>query len=55
MIQQLCRLGVTVVQVTHRIDTIVPEMKRVVLLKAGQVRRRISEGDADVVTLERFI
>ena len=37
MIQQLCRLGVTVVQVTHRIDTIVPEMKRVVLLKAGQV------------------
>ena len=37
MIRALCRMGVTVVQVTHRIDTIVPEMQRVVLLKSGQV------------------
>ena len=37
MIRAFCRMGVTVVQVTHRIDTIVPEMQRVVLLKSGQV------------------
>lgn len=37
MIRELCQDGVTVVQVTHRIDTIVPEMKRLVLLQDGSV------------------
>ena len=37
LISGLCQEGVTVVQVTHRIETIVPEMKRLVYLKDGDV------------------
>ena len=37
MIRELCQDGVTVVQVTHRVDTIVPEMQKTVLLKDGRV------------------
>lgn len=36
-LRQLCRQGTTVVQVTHRIDTIVPEMQRVLFLSEGQI------------------
>ena len=36
-LQRLCRNGTTVVQVTHRIDTIIPEMKRVLFLKDGRI------------------
>jgi iron complex transport system ATP-binding protein len=36
-LRQLCRQGTTVVQVTHRIDTIVPEMQRVLFLSGGQI------------------
>ena len=35
-LRQLCRNGTTVVQVTHRIDTIVPEMQRVLFLSSGR-------------------
>ncbi|MGB1416768.1 MAG: ABC transporter ATP-binding protein [Synechococcus sp.] len=37
MIRELCQDGVTVMQVTHRVDTIVPEMQKTVLLKDGRV------------------
>ena len=36
-LRQLCRQGTTVVQVTHRIDTIIPEMERVLFLKNGTI------------------
>ena len=36
-LQQLCRNDTTVVQVTHRIDTIVPEMQRVLFLNEGRL------------------
>ena len=36
-LRQLCRQGTTVVQVTHRIDTIVPEMQRVLFLSSGRI------------------
>ena len=36
-LRQLCHQGTTVVQVTHRIDTIVPEMKRVLFLSSGRI------------------
>ena len=37
MLRELCRSGTTVVQVTHRIDTIVPEMQRVLFIDGGRV------------------
>ena len=37
MLRELCRSGTTVVQVTHRIDTIVPEMQRVLFINGGSV------------------
>ena len=36
-LQELCRNGTTVVQVTHRIETIVPEMNRVLFLQQGRI------------------
>ena len=36
-LRQLCRQGTTVVQVTHRIDTIIPEMERVLFLNNGTI------------------
>ena len=36
-LRQLCRNGTTVVQVTHRIDTIIPEMERVLFLREGRL------------------
>ena len=36
-LRQLCRNGTTVVQVTHRIDTIIPEMERVLFLRDGRL------------------
>ena len=36
-LRQLCRRVTTVVQVTHRIDTILPEMERVLFLNNGTV------------------
>ena len=36
-LRDLCRGGTTVVQVTHRIDTIIPEMQRVLCLNGGTV------------------
>ena len=36
-LRELCRSGTTVVQVTHRIDTIIPEMRRVLCLNGGTV------------------
>jgi len=36
-LRELCRSGTTVVQVTHRIDTIVPEMQRVLFINGGSV------------------
>ena len=36
-LRHLCRNGTTVVQVTHRIDTIIPEMERVLFLKDGTI------------------
>jgi len=43
-LRQLCRQGTTVVQVTHRIDTIVPEMQRVLFLSGGQI---VGDGTPD--------
>lgn len=37
ILQGLIRGGTTVVQVTHRVDTIVPEMKRVLFLDGGTI------------------
>ena len=51
-LQGLCRAGTTVVQVTHRIDTIVPEMKRVLFLQQGRI---IGDGSpAEMLTAERL-
>ena len=36
-LRELCRSGTTVVQVTHRIDTIIPEMQRVVFVDGGTI------------------
>ena len=36
-LRDLCRHGTTLVQVTHRIDTIIPEMKRVLFLDKGRI------------------
>ena len=36
-LSDLCRRGTTLVQVTHRIDTIIPEMKRVLFLQKGRI------------------
>ena len=36
-LRQLCHEGTTVVQVTHRIDTIIPEMQRVLFLQNGTI------------------
>ena len=36
-LRQLCRRGTTVVQVTHRIETILPEMERVLFLNHGTI------------------
>ena len=36
-LRELCRGGTTLVQVTHRIDTIVPEMQRVVFMDGGSI------------------
>ena len=36
-LRQLCRQGTTVLQVTHRIDTIIPEMGRVLFLRDGSI------------------
>lgn len=41
IIRELCKDGITVVQATHRVETIVPEMKELVFLKNGKV---ISQG-----------
>ena len=51
-LRELCRSGTTVVQVTHRIDTIVPEMQRVICLNAGAV---VGDGSAaEMLTTERL-
>ena len=51
-LQGLCRAGTTLVQVTHRIDTIVPEMKRVLFLQQGRI---IGDGSpAEMLTAERL-
>ena len=51
-LRQLCRNGTTVVQVTHRIDTIVPEMQRVLFLDGGTV---VGDGSpAQMLTAERL-
>ena len=36
-LSDLCRRGTTLVQVTHRIDTIIPEMQRVLFLQKGRI------------------
>jgi iron complex transport system ATP-binding protein len=52
IIRGLIRLGKTVVLVTHHIHEIPPEMKRVVLLRAG---RLVADGDkADMLTSENL-
>ena len=45
-LRQLCRNGTTVVQVTHRIDTIVPEMQRVLFLSSGRI---VGDGTPDAM------
>ena len=51
-LRQLCRNGTTLVQVTHRIDTIVPEMQRVLFLEGGTV---VGDGSpAQMLTAERL-
>ena len=50
VISSLCQDGVTVVQVTHRIETIVPEMKRIIFLQDGKV---ISQGSPTAMLTER--
>ena len=35
--RDLCRQGTTLLQVTHRIDTIIPEMQRVLFLEHGRI------------------
>ena len=37
ILRDLCRSGTTLVQVTHRIDTIIPEMQRVLFLRDGRL------------------
>ena len=37
ILRGLIRAGTTVVQITHRVDTIVPEMERVLFLAQGQI------------------
>ena len=37
ILRDLCQSGTTLVQVTHRIDTIVPEMQRVLFLRDGRL------------------
>lgn len=52
IIRELMRLGKTVVLVTHHIHEIPPEMKRVVLLRAGRV---VADGDkAEMLTSENL-
>ena len=46
MLRELCRSGTTVVQVTHRIDTIVPEMQRVLFLSSGRI---VGDGTPDAM------
>ena len=36
-LRQLCNNGTTLIHVTHRIDTIVPEMQRVLFMRRGQL------------------
>ena len=36
-LRELCRGGTTVLQVTHRVDTIVPEMERILFLNGGTI------------------
>ena len=50
VISSLCQDGVTVVQVTHRIETIVPEMKRIIFLQDGKV---ISQGSPTAMLTEK--
>ena len=51
-LRELCRGGTTLVQVTHRIDTIVPEMQRVLCLNAGAV---VGDGaPGEMLTAERL-
>lgn len=51
-LRELCRGGTTLVQVTHRIDTIVPEMQRVLCLNAGAV---VGDGTPEeMLTTERL-
>jgi iron complex transport system ATP-binding protein len=37
ILRRLIQAGTTVVQVTHRVDTIVPEMERVLFLDGGTI------------------
>ena len=51
-LRELCRSGTTVVQVTHRIDTIIPEMRRVLCLNGGTV---VGDGTpAEILTTKRL-
>ena len=43
-LRELVQQGITLLQVTHRIDTIIPEMERVIFLKDGTV---VGDSDAD--------
>ena len=54
-LRQLCSNGTTVVQVTHRIDTIVPEMQRVLFLDGGTVVGWITGTDAHLGATERSV
>ncbi|MEB3352656.1 MAG: ATP-binding cassette domain-containing protein [Cyanobacteriota bacterium] len=45
-LRQLCRLGKTLLLVTHQVEAILPEVQRVVLLKRG---RLVGDGPADAL------
>lgn len=44
-IRKLCQNGTTLVQITHQVETIIPEMNRVIFLKNGKI---LSDSTVDI-------
>ena len=50
--RNLCQQGTTLLVITHRIDTIIPEMRRVLCLNGGTV---VGDGTpAEILTTKRL-
>ena len=45
-LRQLCCCGTTLVMITHQVETLIPEIERVVCLKQGSI---IADGDRDAI------